>query len=618
MITPPSRRALGRLLGVDRGAPMESLEREGYSPGRRALAGLLGVRLTEDSMAAPSALCAPGADGTNVSDQPLTDSGSPSVERTVPPFAEGLLELVRRLFGLLVSVLLAVAYVSSVAAYFVFVAPLVATAAALYVVGDLAVGYFQWVHGVLVRRAPELEVVPPSVPRNDPEPAYRQYFFGPAMRDLRQIIILAWQRGRTRVATQAVRFTALTLTASARPVAITWPVGFSLWAGLICGAVLGGVLVGALTVVYASVVLCMQLTVRACVGVLRPADNLMLHARRIPGMRCPWCYEKNSYPAYRCQNCRRLHHDMHPGRYGVLRRRCSCGAHMPTLALLGSYRLPAYCVYCDHQMSDETGHSRGVVLPLIGGRAAGKTRLMAAMLVSLTELADGGGLHLANAETRAAFQMLSTVLDAGGRIPATTTELPHAHSVQLRIGRHTRLVHIFDPAGERLVDRARIEELRYLQEARTFLFVLDPMSVPAFWDSLTDADRSALDRTLASRVHPQLVFDQVVQEVIAMGADLRKSRLAVAISKTDLIEHTGLFGGRVEGDEWARWWLASRLGLGSLVRSMDSEFREVRFFFTAAVTVAPRHAHESIAPLVAWSLGISPPDRHRAAVKLRH
>jgi hypothetical protein len=199
--------------------------------------------------------------------------------------------------------------------------------------------------------------------------------------------------------------------------------------------------------------------------------------------------------------------------------------------------------------------------------------------------------------------VLSTVLDDNGYISATTGDLPHAHSLLLRAGRRTRLVSIFDPAGERLVSRERTDELRYMAAADTFLFVLDPLSVPEFWDSLVGIEADAIDRTVASRVHPQQVFDQAVQQAIAMGAKLRETRLAVAISKTDLVDHTRLLAGRTDDDQWARRWLTEELGLGNLVRAMDNEFRAVRFFFTAAVTVAPRQVHPSIGPLVTWTLG---------------
>lgn len=516
--------------------------------------------------------------------------------------------------GILLIAVLAAVYLGLIVAYFVFAAPVIAAAAALYVAGDLVAGYFHRIHAVVIRRAPEFELVPPYRPgtqENGPEPAYLQYFFGPALRDLRQIIILGAQRGRTRVATFADRITMRTITNPRVPVLYTWPVGATLYVALAVGALAGTLLGGAFAALHALVVVGAQLMARGCTGVLRAADAAALHAKGVHGMQCPWCYEKNSYPAYRC-DCNRLHHDIRPGRYGVFRRRCECGTPIPTLILLGSYRMNAFCVYCDRQMSDETGRFREVVLPLLGGRAAGKTQLMAAMLVALHELARRPELagapnvrvNLANAETQVAYEVLSTVLDTSGHILATTSELPHAHSVQLRIGQRTRLVHIYDPAGERLVDRDRTDELRYLTVPRTVLFVLDPMAAPGFWDSLTDADKVVLDRTLASRVHPQEVFDRALPQMIQMGARPRKSRLVVAISKTDLVEHTDLLDGRRDDDQWARQWLVQRLGLGNLIRSMDNEFREVRFFFTAAVTVAPRHIHESVPPLVIYSLAM--------------
>jgi hypothetical protein len=520
---------------------------------------------------------------------------------------EDLLMLALLILGIVV-------YAGLVVLFLVFVGPFIAAATALYVAGDLAGSYFAQMHGVLARRAAQaVSPYHPGTPENGPEPAYRQYFFGPALWDLRHIITLSWERARYQVTSHAARFSRWTFTAPPVHVLASWPTGVAMWAGLIVGTAVGGLLVAVVALLHAVTVLIAQGAARGCALALQGADTVALMARGVRGMRCPWCYEKSTYPAYRCA-CDRLHHDIRPGRYGVFRRRCECDRRMPTLILLGSYRLNAYCTHtasCGLQMSDETGRFREVVLPLLGGRAAGKTRLMAAMLVALQEAAqhaaetdDAVGMRLANQETTAAYQVLSTVLDENGYISATTSDLPHGHSMLLRTGRRTRLVHIFDPAGERLVRRDRTDELRYLAAARTFLFVLDPLSVPAFWDSLPEQEKSTIDSVLASRVHPQQVFDQAIQQAIEMGATLRGARLAVAISKTDLTEHTRLLTGRTDEDAWARRWLTEQLGLGNLVRAMDSEFGAARFFFTAAVTVAPRQAHPSIAPLVSWTLGV--------------
>jgi hypothetical protein len=322
------------------------------------------------------------------------------------------------------------------------VAPLLIVTAAVWVAGDVAGGYFYQLHAMVVRRAPEFQRIPPSPPfteENGPgEPAYRQYFFGQAMRDLRQVIVLGWERGRHRVLARGSQFTARTLTESEYP-RLTWPLAVALWVGLVIGAAAGALIGGALVAVHACAAVLMQGIARAGAVALRAIDTLLLLARGIRGMRCPWCYEKNTYPAYRCE-CGLLHREIRPGPYGVFRRRCACGKFMPTLIRLGSYRMNAFCGYrgCGEQMSDETGRFREIVLPMLGGVAAGKTRLMATMLVALHEAASrpqgaGGavGLRLANLEARRDYEVLSDVLDEGRPTSATARPLPgraHAHS----------------------------------------------------------------------------------------------------------------------------------------------------------------------------------------------
>src|SRR5580692_9421487 len=137
-------------------------------------------------------------------------------------------ELLAVVFGLVAMVALIAIYLALVGAYFLFVAPLVVCGVALYVAGDLIAGYFHRMHAVIIRRAPEFELIPPyrpGTPENGPEPAYRQYFFGPAMRDLRQVVVLGWQRGRDRVVALADRYTTTTINAPDIPAMFTWPAG---------------------------------------------------------------------------------------------------------------------------------------------------------------------------------------------------------------------------------------------------------------------------------------------------------------------------------------------------------------------------------------------------------
>jgi Double-GTPase 2 len=499
------------------------------------------------------------------------------------------------------------AYLAALAAYTVFVAPFVAAGAALFFAGRLVADYGVTVRGVLVLRTPDFQVILPHRPEDEPQPAYRQYFFGPAVRDLRQVVMIARPRCAHRAQDYGSWINRSLLTGRDAEGLATIPIGITLWAGLIAGCALAGVVLSAIAALHVLAVLTVQVLARATIGVLRGIDTLVLRLKGIGGMICPWCYRRSSYPSYECPNCRRLHSDVRPGRYGVMRRRCQCRETLPTLLILGSYRLPAMCTNrptCGRQMSDETGRFAEFVLPFFGGQSAGKTRLMAAMIMGLHEAGrdQGASVRLADDETRHSYEVLREVLSIRGNTLGTHGQLPRAHSVLVTMSRFKRLLHIFDAAGERFADVERTDELRYLRAARTYLFVLDPMSVPEFWSQLTPRERDGLDRALASEMSPETVFNQSVQTMLGMRAKIARSRLAVAVSKTDVIEHTGLLHGRRDDSAWVERWLIESLGQGNLVRAMRNEFLDVRFFFTAAVMDGEDHVHGSISPLVTWCL----------------
>ena len=54
---------------------------------------------------------------------------------------------------------------------------------------------------------------------------------------------------------------------------------------------------------------------------------------------CMRCFHVTPWPAYQCPSCRRPHHDVRPGRLGLLIRRCQCGRHLPTMASRAGWRL---------------------------------------------------------------------------------------------------------------------------------------------------------------------------------------------------------------------------------------------------------------------------------------
>ncbi|WP_416960636.1 TRAFAC clade GTPase domain-containing protein [Streptomyces sp. Agncl-13] len=512
---------------------------------------------------------------------------------------------------LIVYALLSVLYAAAIALYLV-VAPLIAVGRALGLTGQLLWLHGQVLVGVVHRRTPEYQVqnLPPYRPENEPEPAYRQYFHGPATRDLRTACLLTVGRFRRTVSDA---FTSTTVRFFGQPSVsrlAAVPFGLTLYVGLVLGVATAAVLLGLLVLLHTVLVFVAQGVVRVTAGTLRAVDRAVLRAKGLHhGMVCPQCYELVEYPEYECpgDGCRRRHRDIRPGRYGVLKRRCACRRKLPTLIMTGSHRLQGVCPYCEGALSDSTGLFPETVLPIVGGTAAGKTQLMAATLMTLFDAAGRGGppARFADRDTAAKYEVLQEVLSIRGNTLGTQRALPRAHSLLLGKGRARRLVHIFDTAGERFTNLEDTDALRYARTARTFVFVLDPLSVAAFWKGLLPGQQADMDRSLASPVDPELVFNQSAQTMKRMNGALNRSRLAVAVSKYDvLLRQPALLGEhRPHDSESTRAWLVDVLGLGNLARAMENEFQEVRFFFTAAVTTEDGRVHESVLPLVDWCLG---------------
>ncbi|WP_052230323.1 hypothetical protein [Streptomyces sp. CT34] len=106
-------------------------------------------------------------------------------------------------------------------------------------------------------------------------------------------------------------------------------------------------------------------------------------------------------------------------------------------------RLSGHCghEHCGKPMNPDAGHLPELILPLIGGRVAGKTQLMAAMVKSLENTAEDGGsaIRLVDPELTASQRVLNEVLEIQGHTRPTQKTLPRAHSFVLGTGRAERL-----------------------------------------------------------------------------------------------------------------------------------------------------------------------------------
>lgn len=149
-------------------------------------------------------------------------------------------------------VLLPVLFLFGLSWYLAFV-PFIATLRGLALVMQVLAGYGRTLVGVVYRRTPEFRTLPPYRPQDEEVKAYRNYFFGPASRDLRQLLTL---EGRSYTTTVGDSFRAVTsrqFVAPTRHRAFTIPYGLTLYLGLCAGAALAVPLLGLLFALHALV-----------------------------------------------------------------------------------------------------------------------------------------------------------------------------------------------------------------------------------------------------------------------------------------------------------------------------------------------------------------------------
>lgn len=427
------------------------------------------------------------------------------------------------------------------------------------------------------------------------EPAYEQYLFGQARLDLKRALSQVLSEGRAQVSGDWSR-TVQDRVSGPWTLSTLWRhlMGVILLAAIGLGTLVAAGFIGIVVAVQAVLMAGLAALGIATAGVLRAADSALLRIRGIR-MHCPGCSRPVRYPSYRCPACSAWHHDIRPGRYGVLRRWCSCGEQsMPTLLMLGSHRMKAYCphVGCRVELADASGTAAEFTLPILGAQGAGKTRLMTAVVMALTDCAREA-VAADDTTARRLGDLRAAVSQDEPTLP-TPPGPSRAYSLYVTAPAGARrLIHLFD-AGGGSPGFADLDARRYLRVADAFVFVIDPLSIGR---APADGDAEAADQR-GSRSSKD-VFDLITQQALELGQDLAASRLAVALSKADVVT-----GQRVPGPEadsaCIERWLNDN-GQDHLTRAMHLLFREVRYFRTAARAGGGR-ADGSVVSLVRWLL----------------
>jgi Double-GTPase 2 len=351
----------------------------------------------------------------------------------------------------------------------------------------------------------------------------------------------------------------------------------------------------------------------AAVGVSRGLDLGVRKLRRAKATcHRGECSNRSMLPAYRCP-CGVVHHDIRAGRQGVLLRRCRCDRLLPTTVLQAAAGLVPVCQNCNRELRAGAGTLTDVVVPVFGPVSAGKTRFILAAMVALGrhQTATGGSFQPVGPESEAAVSEATRIIDAGRQTAKTASDRPPA-AVTVRLGSGRRKAHLqlFDAAGEFFGSREQNQELRYLADSEGFVFVLDPFSIPAVVDEMKGEFAPRLAAAHPALAQPEPSYLVTVQWLRDQGVDLRRTPLAIALVKSDLLLEVPPGAGLsvMAGSADVANWLQAR-GLDNLIAGAERDFAEVRYFLVSSLddvtTLQGRAARTSPGRPLLWLLARS-------------
>ncbi|MBK6872748.1 MAG: hypothetical protein IPG94_15670 [Kineosporiaceae bacterium] len=333
----------------------------------------------------------------------------------------------------------------------------------------------------------------------------------------------------------------------------------------------------------------------------RLRDRVSLRRDRA-SMICVECFTESSVPSYACSNasCGVIHRDMRPGPLGVVGRRCACGELLPTTVSSASRSLAIRCPSCDAEQSAGAGTRQTVMLPIIGEVAAGKTRLLVAASVGLAMrlTRTGGSLTPLNDEAEAFLSDAEALVVDRRNTVKTPDAIPRGVAL-LAQGSGPRPVELqlLDAAGELFQNWDTTARLRYFDNARSMLFVMDPLAIPAVQREFRRSTHQG--QLLVAEGRAEEAYAAVVDRLRQEGVPTDKRTLVVVLPKADVLTRLGVGRDLRDADsEGIRSWLIG-VDQDLLVRRLERDFLTVRYFVVDSMnTTDVDHPLHPVQPLL--------------------
>jgi hypothetical protein len=251
---------------------------------------------------------------------------------------------------------------------------------------------------------------------------------------------------------------------------------------------------------------------------------------------CPDCHHKAPLPEYACPHCGKWHERLAPNKYGILRHTCLCGRKLPCVFFLGRSRLKCRCAACKNLLDAIHTDSKKAFVPVLGGVAVGKTVFLAKAIDAYRQslLAVGVDVQFHESSEEAEFQDTLHRLREGQVPDKTISPLPRAKALELKSsGKRSRLLYLYDPAGEALQDSDLLAPHHYLEYLSGILLLVDPFVFDEFRKRFGSPESEDSNRAL-----PNEVFQRILNNMHDSGLPIKGKipvPVAVVLTKMDIL-----------------------------------------------------------------------------------
>lgn len=429
------------------------------------------------------------------------------------------------------------------------------------------------------------------------QPAKTSYFFDKGYRDLYNTITMAWKLNISK-AKEKYELAKLNGIRNFQ--------GGKEFVAALSIIVFGSLITAFTTVVHVAVLFAVFAGIYIGFGILWVIDRGYIYINKIKNA-CPNpdCQASFLIPVYECPECGRKHTQLVPSKYGILHRTCLCGAKLPTTFLNYRGKLKGYCPECDCAFSEET-ENRLYAFPVIGGPSVGKTcYINMAIDKMLNEVAPqyGWEMHFISETEAKDHELAMNALNSGVRLMKTELSTLTAYQFMLTIPgeKLRRRMYIYDIAGEMFSSSSDFQNNQAYKYADGFVFLIDPLSLAAF--ALEVEERIDMESYGASSKD----FDEILNIMLInlekmfglKDKDTFKRNLAVVINKVDIPAVEEKIGDEAveqyfvqhmepgmtimdARDNMCRDFL-TEYGAGNFVRTVQSKFKNVRYFTCSAL-----------------------------------